>query len=305
MQSDPAKQTHEVLYCCGSQPTLVAESTRSADGRAVIRWNSDDVVPPKTREVCLSVLATVAASCGIDESRFSVAVQTQATDGSHGASKVYGGLVLLMSADDQAKVAQARAVASAFAAAIGKRLAVAGDVQASPAEPMEFDSLSVRPLTVDDLVSASFLGAPIQVPLDLVVPGHAAYRVQGRFKRRSGRGFTTRKLSVRGHLRWVKVGGKTNRVFVNATDLETQLPFGNRPILFDNKFRDSLAQALANPSMSLQLMLVEQRLDDGRSRPRVKYVLESVELAQPTDSRRDASAWRELAGQSVVVPSAS
>ena len=91
---------------------------------------------------------------------------------------------------------------------------------------------------------------------------------------------------------------------MNATDLETNRPFGNRPILFDNKFRDSLAQALRNPGASLHLILVEQRLDDGRSRPRVKYVLEGVELAQPAGSIQDVFARRDPARLTADVLSA-
>lgn len=294
----------EILFCRGSIAALFAESTRNADGHAVVRWNSDDLVPPKSRDVCLSALATTAAASGIDEALFSIAVQTQTTDGAHGKTKVYGGLVLLLSTDERAQVARARAAASAFAAALGTLLELPGAAQTSPAGSVELAASSSEPLTVDDLVAASFLGSPLQVPLDLLVPGHAGYRVQGRFKRRSGRGFTTRKLSIRGHLRWVKVGGKTNRVFVSAKDLETQRPFGNHPILFDNKFRDCLAQSLKNPGAPLQLMLVEQRLDDGRSRPRTKYMVESVELAQPNDSRDDTRSIRDHTGQPVAAPGA-
>lgn len=270
---------HEVLVCRSANPTLVASSARSADGHAVTRWNSNDLVPPKARELILSALATIAALTGIDEALFSMSVQTQVADGACGTGKVYGGHVLLLSSDDRSQVARARSVASDFAAALGKPLRVAADVHCEPAEPAEIDAIPSTPLGFDDLVSASFLGARIEVPLDLVVPGRIGYQVQGRFKRSNARSFGSRSMTVRGHLRWIKVGGKTNRVFVNATDLETKRPFGNHPILFDNRFRDSLAQALANPGASLQLMLVEQKLDDGRSRPRIKYVVENVDLA--------------------------
>ena len=291
---------HEILFCRGSIAALFAESTRSADGHAVVRWNSDDLIAPKSREVCLSALATIAALCGIEQSLFSIAVQTQATDVANGGTKLYGGLVLLLSTDDHAQVALARASAGSFAAAIGKPL----DPRVGHAASTELVVSSAEPLTADDLRSASFLGSPIQVPLDLLIPGHPGYRVQGRFKRRSSRGFATRKLSIRGYLRLVKVGGKTNRLFVNATDLETQRPFGKHPILFDNQFRDCIAQALKNPGTPLQLMLVEQRLDDGRARTRTKYMVEGVEFVSPTDTRRQGFERRDVDGQTVAALSA-
>lgn len=271
---------HEILICRSAIAALVASSAIGADGHAVTRWNSDDLVPPKAREFGHSALATVAAFSGIDETLFSISVQTQVTEEACDTAKVYGGIALLLRTDDLSQVANARSVANDFAAALGKPMEVQVEYGCTDsAEPSEHHFRTSRFLCVDDLVSASFLGVRIEVPLELVVPGHACYQLQGRFRRRKGRSFASRKLTIRGHLRGIKVGGRTNRMFVNATDLETKQVFGNHPILFDNKFRELLAQALANPSSSLQLALVVQQLDDGRSKPRIKYVVENVDLA--------------------------
>lgn len=276
MHTSIPSNSFEILYCRSSFPKLSNKSAVGADGQAVSLWNDNDLAPPKARELCRCALETLAKGCNIDASRFTTSIQTRQADISTYPGKVYGGVVLLLKADDseQGLVDSLRGKAMEFSRLLGEQVRLLGHTSNAST-----DNASVSNLTLDDLVSPTFLGMPIPVAMVIDIPGLDSWRLERRFRRRSKKILPEAvQLTVTGKLRGLKVGGRTNQLFVNGRHAEKYLPFGNHPILFNNSYLDQLSRAVAMPGIGLKLSLTEQLLDEGREKLRVQYILTGLEL---------------------------
>ena len=277
---------HEIWFCHDSFPRLSTTSVKSADGQTVSRWSDGDLAPPKAHEFSRSALETLAKTCNIHPSRLTTAVQTRQADATAYPGRVFGGVVLLLKAEDgdKASVELVRSRAMEFVRLLGAPVRLLGHAS-STGTGIALEK-SQSSLTFDDLVGATFLGMPIELPMTVDIPGFDSCRLERRFQRRPLRLLPqTVQLTVTGKLRQLKCNGKANQLFVTGRRASNYAPFGDKPILFSDTYFEKISLAVAAPGTELILALLEQTLDQGREKMRVQYFLTGLELIPPKRSK--------------------
>ncbi|MBA3590620.1 hypothetical protein [Methylibium sp.] len=269
---------HEVLTCRSSFPVVRAEFLLDAQGHAVQRLSSSDIVPARALDVVRVASACIAKASCIWPEHMRVSVQTTRATGTY-ENRVYGGAVLLLDARalsrNPSALDVALACAAEFASLLGNKPAPA-PAPSSSAGVHAPDSRT--PLTMNDLAGSVLLGAKLPCDLDIIIPGVQPIRLSGRLRRAKPGQARTEVRTLRGRLRGVMVGGRGHRLFVRGVDVASHEPFGDLPISFGEQWRRTVADALTTPGQTVLLSISEEMFDDGSSKPRIKRVLTSITL---------------------------
>ncbi len=268
---------HEVLTCRSSFPVVRAEFLLDAQGHAVQRLSSSDIVPARALDVVRAASACIAKACRIKDEHLRVSVQTTRASNQY-EGRVYGGAVLLLDArafsEDPSALDVALACASQFAALLGNKAASTP----VPSSSAGVNAFSRPPLTLNDLAGSVLLGAKLPSDLDIMVAGLQPIRLSGRLRRAKPGQARTEVRTLRGRLRGVMIGGRGHRLFVRGVDTARNEPFGDHSIFFAEQWRRTVADALATPGQRVLLSIAEEMFDDGSSKPRIKRVLTSITL---------------------------
>ncbi len=177
---------------------------------------------------------------------------------------------------DETKLDKLRALALRFV-----ELLVYGTKVADRSEPdsdAPFAGWACDLLNLADLAGCKLLGTRLTDAIDVTVPGARSVRLEGHISRLPYRNFSSQERTVTGRVRAIVVGGRANRLLTNAHDVETHVRLRDKAIHFDESQRKAVAAAISTPGQKVTLTYVEETLDEGRAKPRVKRVLKSLVL---------------------------
>lgn len=271
MSVSSADKSHQIVLLRDPLSQRLAASI-DPDGKPVHRLSNHQLVPKRALELLREIRSVLCRRLGIDPTRLTCQVQTSAAEGLL-AGRMHSGVVLLLADSPDLggnTVQDARACAAEFIAMLsGHKLA---------------DKIPFTWLGVQDLDGCSLLGARLPDSIDVVISGFKTFRLEKSLQRLSSRSFTSREIRLQGQICGIKVSGRALRLFARARHLESRTSFGEHPIFFDATQLDEIAAAVASRAKDVELLVVEESFDEGRSKPRVKRTLRSIALSQMAQS---------------------